>query len=192
MNKGLPGSPRLRVLSVPVATTIPVSISCAVCVILPVSVSLSLVVCVSLPSPFLASTAFASTIVVLPACAASRGGDLAIGRDNLARCSLGQSRPNAPVQRSLAGSLAVLNARHEDPPLRRFVPAKCSLVTSEHEGSVSKCPYAHLLREAPIRGDIRYRRAADGHSRRCVLAFVCAGGCRSRCSCFWIQPRVTM
>ena len=175
MNKGLAGPPRLRVLSVPVATTIPVSISCAVCVILPVSVSLSLVVSVSLPSPFLASTAFASTIVVLPACAASRGGDLAIGRDNLARCSLGQSRPNAP---SLARSLAVLHARHEDPPLRRFVPAKCSLVTSEHAGSVSKCPYAHLLREVPIRGDIPI-------SSRCRRAL------SSLCPCFCLCRRLS-
>ena len=41
-------------------------------VTLPVSVSISVVVSVSLPTPFLVSTAFASTIVVVSACAASR------------------------------------------------------------------------------------------------------------------------
>ena len=159
MDKWLAGPPRLRVLFVPVTTTITVSISCAVCVILPVSVSISLVVSVSLPSPFLVSTAFASTIVVLPACVASRGGDLAIGRDNLARW-------DPPLRRSCQ-----MHARHE-----------------EHAGNASKCPYAHRLRKAPIRGDIRYRRAAGGQTRPSVLAFVCAGGCRSCCACFWIQP----
>ncbi len=62
--------PRLRVHFISVAATIPVSISCAVCVTLPVSVSISIDVSVSLPTTFLASTAFASTIVV-PTCAAA-------------------------------------------------------------------------------------------------------------------------
>jgi len=47
---------------------------------------ISRIVSVSLPTPkqpFLDSTAFDSTIVVVLACAASRGGDLAFGRDNL-------------------------------------------------------------------------------------------------------------
>ena len=60
----------------------------------------------------------------------------------------------------------------------------------EEHAECLKMSYAHRLREAPIRGDIRYRRAADGRSRRCVLAFVSAGGCGSRCACFWIQPRI--
>ncbi len=70
-----------RVPPVSVAVTVPVSISVAVSATLTASISIPLVVSivsislgvsVSLPTPFLVSTAFASTIVVAPACAACR------------------------------------------------------------------------------------------------------------------------
>ena len=55
----------------------------------------------------------------------------------------------------------------------------------EHAENASNRPYAHRrLSEAPIRGDIRYRRAVGGLSRRRVCAVVCAGGCRIRCAWF--------
>jgi len=54
----------------------------------------------------------------------------------------------------------------------------------EHAENASN-PFSHRLRKAPILGDIRYRRAAGGPSRRSVCDFVCAGSCRIRCA--WLD-----
>ena len=145
------GSPQLRVLSFSGAATIPVSISCAVCVTLPVSVSISLSVSVLLPAPFLVSTAFASTIVVVPTCAASR----VVGILHL------------DVPRVITTECTV--PRNQD----RFVPAKCSLVT----GSIRKMPqivHTPTAWRHPflVTSDIVALQAAPRHRVRVVVLSV--------------------